>query len=123
MNYNFRLKAWNFGLALFDEKNEEVMSVNEIRKDGTYHYVVGENMFEELKADFLAFLKETNYVPTEVDLEEIARQITVHYVACIENEPDDLYIDTITSFNSVKESARWFWKNGIEELKEYDAEI
>lgn len=95
----------------------------EIIKNKTYNYVVGENMFEELQGYFLELLMETNYKPMEVGFREMARQITVHYVACIENEPDEEYINEITSFDSVKESAKWFFENGIEELEEYDAEI
>lgn len=120
---NIELKAWKFGLALFNEKSEEVMSINEIVDNESYYYVVGENMFKTLKDCFLTFLNESNYKPINVDLEEMARQVTVHYVACIENEPEDWYIDTIVSFNSVEESAKWFWENGTVELEEYDAEI
>ena len=115
--------AWEFGLALFNSKNEEIMSINEINENEKYFYVVGENLFKELKKNFLEFLKETNYEPKEVSLEEIARQITVHYVACIENEPSKEYIELITFFDTVKESAKWFFENGINKLEEYDAEI
>lgn len=117
------LKAWKFGLALFDENNEQVMSVNEIRENGTYHYIVRENMFEELKKHFLVFLKEANYKPTEVDFNQMATQIASHYAVCIENAPDESYINSVTSFNSIKESAEWFWKIIVSKLEEYDAEV
>ena len=119
---NITLKAWDFGLALIDGY-EEIMSAKEIEENKTYDYIVGENMFEELKECFLEFLMKTNYKPIEVDFEEMARQIAVHYVACIENEPTEEYIKEVISFNSVKESAKWFWDEIMEELEEYDAEV
>ncbi len=120
---NFKLKAWYFGLALFDSNHNEVMSVKEIQEDETYYYVVGENMCEELKRHFLNFLNESTYNPIESSIDEMAREITAYYIACIEDITNDLYIDTIVSFNSVKESARWFWENCVEELEQYDVDI
>ena len=120
---NFKLKAWDFGLALFYSNHNEVMSVKEINIDETYYYVVGENMCEELKRHFLNFLNESTYNPTESSIEDIARKITSYYIACIEDVTNDLYIDIVVSFNSVKESARWFFDNCVQELSEYDADI
>ena len=120
---NIGLKAWKLGLTLFNENDEPVMSVNEIRENEIYHYIVGKNMFKELKKYFLVFLKETNYKPTEVDFDQMATQIASHYAVCIENEPDETYIDSVTSFKSIKESAEWFWKIIVNKIEEYDVEI
>lgn len=120
---NFKLKAWDFGLALFDSNHNEVMSVKEINIDDTYYYVVGENMCEELKRYFLNFLNESKYTPIKSSIEDIAKRITKYYIACIEDVTNDLYIDAVVSFNSVKESARWFFDNYVHDLSEYDSEI
>jgi hypothetical protein len=120
---NFKLKAWDFGLALFDSDHNEVMSVKEINIDEIYYYVVGENMCEELKRHFLNFLNESKYTPTESNIEYMAKRITAYYIACIDDVTNDLYIDAVVSFNSVIESARWFFDNCVQDLSEYDAEI
>lgn len=119
---NANLKAQNLGFTLFND-NEKANNRSKTGENESYRYVVEQALFEKLKSHFLALLKESGYDPTTVDFEQMATQIASHYAVCIENEPNESYVELILSFDSIKESVEWFWKNIEDKIEEYDAEI
>lgn len=60
-----------------------------------------------------------DYKPKNVDIEEVARQISVHYIACLENRDE---IINFLKFDNIKEDLEYFLSI-IDDLSEYDCEI
>lgn len=111
------IRAYKMGLAVFNGNNEEIQSVCEITDDDNYRLVVGENQFSYAQELIHKHLKEINYIPIEVTIDEVARQMATHYAACFEgNLVKDLLFDT------AKESIERFLTI-CEPICNYDCEL
>lgn len=120
MNKENAKKLYKMGMAIFDyddKVNPERMSIDEIVEDKNYNAVVGENQIKTIKQIIIDYLKEIKYIPKNVSLDNIATQMTSHYVACIEN----VFYKEL-ALDSLKESVMKFLTI-CEPIENYDCEV
>lgn len=110
-------KLYKIDFEICNNHNEKIKNINEIKDGIEYHAIVRKNQLELIKQIILNYLKKKEYIPKNVELEEVARQMAVHYAACIEN----VFCEELVQ-NTIADSVLKFLII-CEPIENYDCEI